>query len=39
MATGADGIVAALREAGVDTLFGIPSIHNIRLYEALREEP
>jgi acetolactate synthase-1/2/3 large subunit len=39
MATGADRIVTALKEAGVDTLFGIPSIHNIRLYEALREEP
>jgi acetolactate synthase-1/2/3 large subunit len=39
MATGADGIVGALKEAGVDTLFGIPSIHNIRLYEALRGEP
>ncbi len=39
MGTGADGIVAALKEAGVDTLFGIPSIHNIRLYEALRGEP
>lgn len=39
MASGADGIVTALKEAGVDTLFGIPSIHNIRLYEALREEP
>jgi acetolactate synthase-1/2/3 large subunit len=39
MASGADGIIAALKEAGVDTLFGIPSIHNIRLYEALREAP
>jgi len=39
MATGADGIVTALKEARVDTLFGIPSIHNIRLYEALRQEP
>jgi acetolactate synthase-1/2/3 large subunit len=39
MASGAESIVAALQEAGVDTLFGIPSIHNIRLYEALREEP
>jgi len=39
MASGADGIVTALKEAGVDTLFGIPSIHNIRLYEALRQEP
>ena len=39
MGSGADGIVTALKEAGMDTLFGIPSIHNIRLYEALREEP
>lgn len=39
MTSGADHIVAALKEAGVDTLFGIPSIHNIRLYEALREQP
>ncbi len=39
MASGADSIIAALKEGGVDTLFGIPSIHNIRLYEALREEP
>ncbi len=39
MTSGADGIVAPLKEAGVDTVFGIPSIHNIRLYEALRGEP
>jgi acetolactate synthase-1/2/3 large subunit len=34
----ADGIVHALKEAGVTTVFGIPSIHNIGLYEALRGE-
>jgi acetolactate synthase-1/2/3 large subunit len=28
-----------LKEAGVRTVFGIPSIHNIGLYEALRKEP
>jgi acetolactate synthase-1/2/3 large subunit len=28
-----------LQEAGVTTVFGIPSIHNIGLYEALRKEP
>ncbi len=39
MATGAEGIVRALKEAGIKTVFGIPSIHNIGLYEALRKEP
>ncbi len=39
MQSGADDLVRALKEGGVDTLFGIPSIHNIRLYETLREEP
>ena len=39
MHSGADEIVKTLKEAGVDMVFGIPSIHNIRLYEALREEP
>ncbi len=39
MPRGADGIVQALKEAGVSTVFGIPSIHNIGLYEALRHEP
>lgn len=34
----ADGIVRALTDAGVTTVFGIPSIHNIGLYEALRHE-
>ena len=39
MPRGADGIVLALKEAGVSTIFGIPSIHNIGLYESLRHEP
>jgi acetolactate synthase-1/2/3 large subunit len=39
MARGADGVVQALKEAGVDTIFGIPSIHNIALYDVLRRDP
>lgn len=39
MPRGADGIVQALKEAEVSTIFGIPSIHNIGLYESLRHEP
>ena len=39
MPRGADGVVQALKEAGVSTIFGIPSIHNIGLYESLRHEP
>jgi len=31
--------VRALEKAGVDHVFGIPSIHSIGLYDALREEP
>ena len=39
MHSGAEEIVKTLKEVGVDKVFGIPSIHNIRLYEALRKEP
>ena len=39
MPRGADGIVQALKDAGISTIFGIPSIHNIGLYESLRHEP
>ncbi len=39
MPRGADGIVQALKEADISTIFGIPSIHNIGLYESLRHEP
>lgn len=38
MPRGAEGIVHALKDAGVDTIFGIPSIHNISLYDVLRRE-
>lgn len=37
--TGAAALVDALLACGVDCGFGIPSIHNIALYEALRQEP
>jgi acetolactate synthase-1/2/3 large subunit len=36
MKTAAEQLVAILAEAGVKVLFGIPSIHNLGLYEALR---
>ncbi|UCF55804.1 MAG: thiamine pyrophosphate-binding protein [Deltaproteobacteria bacterium] len=39
MHSGADEIVGIIKEAGVNVVFGIPSIHNIRLYETLRKEP
>lgn len=39
MPRGADGIVQALKESDVSTIFGIPSIHNIGLYESLRHDP
>jgi 5-guanidino-2-oxopentanoate decarboxylase len=35
--TGAQAVVAALQRHGITTGFGIPSIHNIALYEALRQ--
>ena len=37
--TGAQAVVAALLRHGVTCGFGIPSIHNIALYEALRQTP
>ena len=39
MKTVADLMVEILKEAGVEVLFGIPSIHNIGFYEALRKTP
>jgi len=39
MHTGAEEIIKILKKAGVKTVFGIPSVHNISLYEALRKEP
>jgi acetolactate synthase-1/2/3 large subunit len=38
MQSGADTIVRMLKKAGVDAVFGIPSIHNIGLYNALRKD-
>ena len=38
MPRNADGIVRALKEASVSTIFGIPSIHNIGLYDSLRQD-
>src|SRR5262245_43976083 len=37
--TGAQAVVAALLRHGINAGFGIPSIHNIALYEALRQTP
>ncbi|HEX4604491.1 MAG TPA: thiamine pyrophosphate-binding protein [Candidatus Angelobacter sp.] len=37
--TGAQAVVAALLRYGITSGFGIPSIHNIALYEALRQTP
>jgi thiamine pyrophosphate-dependent acetolactate synthase large subunit-like protein len=37
--TGAQAVVAALARHGISAGFGIPSIHNIAVYEALRQTP
>jgi thiamine pyrophosphate-dependent acetolactate synthase large subunit-like protein len=39
MATGAQVIVEELERAGVDVCFGLPGVHNLALWEALRESP
>jgi thiamine pyrophosphate-dependent acetolactate synthase large subunit-like protein len=39
MPTGAELIVAQLEEAGVEVCFGLPGVHNLALWEALRESP
>ena len=39
MAKVSELFVRALKKSGVDLVFGIPSIHNIGLYDALRDEP
>src|SRR4051794_6394535 len=36
MATGAHVIVTALEDAGVEVCFGLPGVHNLALWEALR---
>ncbi len=35
--TGADAVAAVLRQHGVDVVFGLPGVHNLALWPALRE--
>jgi len=37
--TGAERIVGALERAGVEVCFGLPGVHNLALWESLRESP
>jgi len=37
--TGAQAVLATLRVYGVDTIFGIPGVHTLPLYETMRNEP
>ena len=37
MSTGAQVIVDELERAGVEVCFGLPGVHNLALWEALRE--
>src|SRR2546430_7028446 len=37
--TGAEAAIATLRAHGVDTIFGIPGVHTLPLYDAMRAEP
>jgi thiamine pyrophosphate-dependent acetolactate synthase large subunit-like protein len=39
MPNGAQAIVAQLEDAGVELCFGLPGVHNLPLWEALRESP
>ncbi len=39
MATGSEVIVESLQRAGVEVCFGLPGVHNLALWEALRESP
>jgi thiamine pyrophosphate-dependent acetolactate synthase large subunit-like protein len=39
MASGAQTIVGLLERAGVEVCFGLPGVHNLALWEALRESP
>jgi thiamine pyrophosphate-dependent acetolactate synthase large subunit-like protein len=38
-ATGADILVSALEALGVEAVFGLPGVHNLAAWEALRESP
>jgi acetolactate synthase-1/2/3 large subunit len=37
--TGGQAVVAALQAHGVDTVFGMPGVHNLALYDALYDAP
>lgn len=37
--TGGEAIVVCLQAYGVDTIFGIPGVHNLAIYDALRRTP
>lgn len=37
--TGGEAVVACLKAQGVDTVFGIPGVHNLAIYDALRRSP
>ena len=39
MPTGAQVIVAALERAGVEVCFGLPGVHNLALWQALKDSP
>lgn len=39
MATGSEVIVDKLQAAGVEVCFGLPGVHNLALWDALRESP
>src|SRR6266542_6054668 len=39
MATGAEVIRSALERAGLEVCFGLPGVHNLAAWEALRESP
>ncbi|HEX2412492.1 MAG TPA: thiamine pyrophosphate-binding protein [Solirubrobacteraceae bacterium] len=39
MATGAQAIVELLEREGVDVCFGLPGVHNLALWETLRDSP
>jgi acetolactate synthase-1/2/3 large subunit len=39
MPTGGDALVAALERAGVEVVFGLPGVHNLPAWEALRTSP
>ncbi|RIK46439.1 MAG: acetolactate synthase [Chloroflexi bacterium] len=36
---GGEAVVGALKAHGVDTVFGIPGVHNLEIYDALVDEP